>query len=297
MSFRKISHELKQTIPTLKTFASSFPDSNHVEFHSLKETNPNLQDYGPVMKVNLENISSGESSPCHSDNEKSSRQSKRKKDLTLYNVLSNFLDGSTVEELKPLHPKCSDFDWVIIMGFLNDAQVARMKELLSATQCKSKVRYAKRVFYKGFRSCLFECKSFEEGKYLLEFALNDPGITTELRANLWGLQLRSKFKDSEFQSGYNGIILKNIPPQFTSETLRQIMAAECPRVVVKTIDVLTFIENTIATVITFSSLEEAELMCQKLNNKIVQHGYVLKVTITVCYEVLNLSIFQRSRLL
>ena len=274
MSFRQLSQELKLALPALE---KTVIDSNSSEMQSFESANVILRDYGPVMKVNLENISSGESSPCHSDNEKSSLQTKRKKDLSLYNILSYYLDSSSVEELKPFNPQSNDFDWVIIMGFLNDGQVTRAKEILANTPCKGKVRYAKRVYYKGFRSCLFECKSSEDAKYVLDFALNQSTLMSKFRTELWGLQLRSRFKDAAFQSSYNAIILKNIPPQFSAETLRQIIKAECAKTEVKSIDVLTLIENTIVTTIAFSSLEEAELMCQKLNNKVVQNGNILKV--------------------
>ena len=88
--------------------------------------------------------------------------------------MSNFLESSTVEEFKPnTGQNPSDFDWVIIMGFLNDEQISQLKEILSSTQCTTKVRYAKRVFYKGFRSCLLECVSSEDSKVVLEFILNN----------------------------------------------------------------------------------------------------------------------------
>lgn len=277
MSFRVICSEIKQKLPPSKEISKSLLEGNHIEFRSLEKLNPSLREYEPVMKVNLENVSSGESSPCHSDYEKPT--SKRKKDLTLYNILNNYLDGSTVEEFQYFHPNSHEFDWVVIMGFIDDEQVNRTKEILANTECKKKIRFTKKVFYKGFRSCLFECDSFEDAKFTYEFILGSPLLAAEIKTNLWGALLRSKFKDVDFQNNYNAIVVKNIPPQFTTEVFKHILSAECPQITPKSIDVLTYIENTIATVINFYSLEEAELMCQRLNNKLLQHEYVLKVSI------------------
>lgn len=279
MSHRSVCQEIKRKLPPERKLLAPIINSNSLEFRSIEEIMPDLRDYGPVMRASLENISSGESSPCHSDNEKlPSRPPKRKKDLSLYNILTNYLDSSTVEELKPYSQNTSQFDWVIVMGFINDLQVTRAKEILASTDCKKKVRFAKRVYYKGFRSCLFECKSFEDGVYLLNVVRSNLLASKGIQANLWGLQVKSKFKDPEFQSTYNAVIVKNVPPNFTQDTFKHFLNSEFPHVPIKTVDVMTFIENTIATIITLPSLEEAEIICQALNNRSFPNNYTLKVS-------------------
>lgn len=276
MAFRNVCQRLLKYLPSKQEMSSGL-DGDFIEFQSFEKLNPLLHDYGPVMRVNLEGISSGESSPCHSDNENPSTRSKRKKDLTLYDAHTDYLDSSTVEELTLCIQDPKNYDWVILMGFTSDQQVAKAKKLLAQTQAKAKVRYAKRVYYKGFRSCLLECMSHEDAKYTLDLALKNFASNKKLRASIWGMQVRSRFNDPDFLSSYNAVIVKDIPPQFTKEIFMQILQAESYSIVPKAIDVFTFIENTIVTVINFFSLEDAEIMCQKLNNKKLQHNYILKV--------------------
>lgn len=276
MSYRAVCQDIKKNLPPKKQITKLVNRKSKLEFHSTEELLQNLRNYGPVVQTNLEGISSGESSPCISDDEKNKSRPKRKKDLSLYDILESYLDSSSVEELFSDHPAPYEFDWVIIMGFVDDTQVTQARETLN-NECKAKIQDARLVYYKGFRSCLCQCMTYEDARLLLDFIYTRPVISQPSPTALTGIQLRSKFKDLEFESAYNSIMVKNVPAHFTPETFKQFIGFVCPNIVIKSVDQMTMIANTIVTVIGLFSLEEAEIVCQKLNNKTLQLSFKIQV--------------------
>ena len=257
------------------TSLSDFIRQSVKELSSLSRLVRPLSNYGPILasKNYLEPISSGESSPCFSEEEEenSSTQKHRKNEFSLYEIGKMFLDSSSIIEITQSN---SWYSWILIHGLSDEKDVSVLLRLMDKHLKQSKFETVKTVVYKGQKSFLMQFKEHITAQKAFSFLSDDLYAKTFIKDRWQVIRVHNRMAEPKYMSQFSGIILTNLPSDCTCETLLSVVKMNCSNISCLSFEIPVLIGDSYSSLIRTETLDDAERLALTLNGLETENGVI-----------------------
>ena len=234
--------------------------------------------YGPNLKDTFpEPVSSGESSPCHSDHGKEPSRRKRVVEYDLHDLGKMFLDSSLVVDITNMEHQKASSPTILIQG-ITDQQDARAIVEQIKKKHKNIFFRPKIAIYKGKAGIILYFKHVDDARAAFNLLTKDPEVLPLLKNKAKVMWIYNRTKELLASKNFFAVVARNFPLNYSVELLKELIASKCKDVQVLHIEPLVYIGNAVCTMIRTASLEDAEQLAVSLNKTKIMNN-IIKVGI------------------
>lgn len=269
--------KIGSNLHNIQEITSDFIRRSTKGLSSFSEVLPSLTSYGPMLPQNkfIEPVSPGCSSPCYSiPNDNANQNIQRDLGYTLYDIGRMFLDNLSVTEIQRPSPETGRFSCLLLYGLNNRQFVNDFLTMLRNSHLNPEYKDARIVIFKGRLSFLMQFDSLPLARDVCHFLKNDFYAKECIKCRWQVLWVHNKLLDPQYMASFYAVVLKNLPPDCSVETLQHLVTSNCGNASYTHIDTPVFVGHTVCSLIRTLTLEDAEMIALGLNGLLTKTGTI-----------------------